>query len=455
MAYSSLPKVTIYLVSRNYGRFAQEAIESVLRQEYPSWELLLFDDGSSDQTSEIFSCYTNDSRIHSFRCESEGLPAIANKAIRSARGEYIIRLDADDIFDENILLLFSSYLDNHPECSLVFSDYYLIDEDGYIISHERRHPIAQQSCVLDVPPNGACCMARKSMLQEVGGYREDLGAQDGYDLWTRIRFNYDVVNVNLPLFFYRRHGENLTNKTCHILSAHRRIKEDAVCFSDIACPPILGIIPCRSSYDFVPSLWRSEIGERSLLEIKINSLIESGIFDKIIIASDDASVLPTVEQYSDSNIVFFKREISDTIRSRSLSVTLKKLLPTYDPNLEMLSVITYLNTPFVQPHTLTESINTLLFNDADAAIAVQEIKDPMYCKSRFGYQRLNQPSLFKTDYDCFYREASVALSMKNSNIRYGSLLGSRVVNYIIPDSEALMLKNSSDLMLANLLNKHA
>src|SRR5262245_6069839 len=126
------PKVTVYVVSHNYGRFLPEAIESVLRQHYEDWELLLIDDNSTDNTAEVMRLYESDPRVRIFRTTGIGLPAVANLALREARGDYLIRLDGDDVFDENILFVMTSYLDRHPELALVFPDYYLMDEGGEI-----------------------------------------------------------------------------------------------------------------------------------------------------------------------------------------------------------------------------------------------------------------------------------------------------------------------------------
>jgi glycosyltransferase involved in cell wall biosynthesis len=212
------PKVSVYVVSHNYGRFLSEAIESVLRQHYENWELLLIDDGSSDHTAEVMQLYVGDPRVRVFRTSGIGLPAVCNLALRESRGEYLIRLDGDDVLDENALFVLLSYLERQPEVALVFPDYYLIDEGGEIFAHERRQKISESSHLMDMPPNGACMLIRKSVLELIGGYREDLGAQDGFDLWAKIRNTHRTMNVNLPLFYYRRHGDNLTNGSYRILA---------------------------------------------------------------------------------------------------------------------------------------------------------------------------------------------------------------------------------------------
>ena len=104
--------ISVYIISHNYARYLEDAIESVLRQTIDNWELLLIDDGSTDETPEIISLYRDHPKINTFKTDGIGLPAACNLALNSANGEYLIRLDGDDIFDENILLILSHYLDH-------------------------------------------------------------------------------------------------------------------------------------------------------------------------------------------------------------------------------------------------------------------------------------------------------------------------------------------------------
>ncbi|MDA7721058.1 glycosyltransferase family 2 protein, partial [Alphaproteobacteria bacterium] len=120
-----MPKISVYIVSHNYGRYVEEAINSVLYQSIDDWELLLFDDGSSDNTYEILAKFENYCRVRVFRTEGLGLQKICNIAVKEARGKYIIRLDGDDVFEPDILLVLSNHLDRNPKVGLVFPDYYL------------------------------------------------------------------------------------------------------------------------------------------------------------------------------------------------------------------------------------------------------------------------------------------------------------------------------------------
>jgi glycosyltransferase involved in cell wall biosynthesis len=451
---SKYPKVSVYIASHNYGRFLEQAIESVLRQHYLNWELLVIDDGSTDETDEIMRLYASHPKIKTYKTQNIGLPSVANFALSQAMGEYIIRLDGDDIFDENILLVLASYLDANKDCALVFSDYYLVDEGGEVLSHERRHKLSEINHVNDMPPNGACTLVRVEILKSLGGYREDLGAQDGFDLWAKIRNTHDVFNVNLPLFHYRRHGNNLTNKSSHIFAARRTIKRDATENILQTCRPILCVIPCRKNYDFRTDLWASKLGGRSLLHRKIEICLSSNLFNKVIVASDDHDVLDVLGQFSDSRLEFFLRDSSETIRSRSVVNTLKKVSEKYDPTASGITVLSYISSPFASKDSIEESIYTLIFNDADCSLGVVEAKEPIYCRTQFGLKAINQLNTFRTDYDYVYKEANVALATKNINFRSGSLMGPVVVNFLVPAEESFYIDSELKFKIATVIDSN-
>ncbi|NDG64030.1 MAG: glycosyltransferase family 2 protein, partial [Planctomycetes bacterium] len=311
------PKFTVYVPSHNYGRFLSEAIESVLRQSVRDWELFVIDDGSSDDTPAVMKLYEAHPQIRLFSTGGIGLTAVCNLALLHAKGEYIIRLDGDDVFDENLLLVLGHVLDQNPTMALVFPDYYMVDPFGEIYSHERRKKMLVDNHNLDVPPHGACTMIRVTVLREVGGYREDLKAQDGFDLWSKIIERYKYTNVNLPLFYYRQHGENLTTNSQRIFIARRRIKMDFASEKLASCSPVIAVIPCRRNFDFVADLWNERIGGSTLLEREIEVCLSSRLFNHVVVASDNPLTEVTVRKYKDPRLSFVQRDAQSTIRSAS------------------------------------------------------------------------------------------------------------------------------------------
>lgn len=446
-----MPKVTVYVVSHNYGSFLMDAVESVLRQTYDDWEMLIIDDKSTDNTREVMEYYKGDARIRLIHTAGIGLNAVCNLALKEAKGKYIIRLDGDDIFDENALLVLSNYLERNPEFSLVFPDYYLMDEFGEVFGQERRKKLQVANHLLDAPANGACTLTKVEVLKDLGGYREDLRAQDGFDLWSKIVAKYKCANVNLPLFYYRRHGNNLTNKAGHILSARRQIKKDSIFSIQDQHRPFIAVIPCRKNYDFCVDLWDQKLNGKTLLEYSIETCLASKLLDYVFVACDNDAVKKTIEKYDDKRLRFYLRKPESTLRSRSIAGTLDEIAVSVDPERKGVTLVSYVQAPFVTTDTMEESLFTLLMNQTDSTIGVEEVKSNLLRRTPFGLQYINPPSEFVTDFDVVYAEANIAMATKNINLLNGSLTGPKIGNFIVSHDECMFIDNARKLSIARII----
>ena len=118
------PLVTVYITNHNYGRYVEQAIQSVLRQTLRDFELIIIDDGSTDNSREIIERYADHEQIVTIYQQNKGLNVTNNIALRAARGRYLMRLDADDYLDENALMVLAGVLERNPDVGLVFPDYF-------------------------------------------------------------------------------------------------------------------------------------------------------------------------------------------------------------------------------------------------------------------------------------------------------------------------------------------
>jgi glycosyltransferase involved in cell wall biosynthesis len=442
------PRVSVYVPSRNYGRFLGDAIESVLRQTVEDWELIVIDDGSTDDTAEVMNLYRGHPSISLHRTESIGLPAVGNFALARARGQYVIRLDGDDVFDENILLVLGNVLDRRRDVALVFPDYFLVDAFGQIFAHERRRRLYDSNHMLDLPPNGACTLVRTEVLREVGGYREDLGAQDGLDLWTKVASRHKCANVNLPLFYYRRHGTNLTTDVSRIVTARRQIKKDAVKDQLAVLRPIIAVIPCRRNFDFVSDLWKQTLGEHTLLERDIAVCLSSSLFDYVVVTCDNEEAVHWVNRHADPRLRFVPREPQSTIRSSSVVPTLERIARALDPPLNGVTVLRYIQSPFVTVDTLEEAVCTLAISDADSASAVEEIRSRVFRRSPHGLEPLNGRGELSSDFDLLYRDPQTCIATRSRNLATGSLTGKSIASFIVSAAECFFIDSEHAMRLA-------
>ena len=167
-----MPKLTVYITNYNYGRYIRQAIESVLHQGFQDFQLLIIDDGSSDNSKEIIEDYADHPQIDVIYQQNKGLNITNNIALRLAKGKYIMRLDADDYLLEGALEKMIKQLEQDDSLGMIFPDYYLVDKHNNTTAEIKRHDFDKEVGLFDLPAHGACTMIRVDFLKSVGGYDE-------------------------------------------------------------------------------------------------------------------------------------------------------------------------------------------------------------------------------------------------------------------------------------------
>ncbi len=203
------PLVSVLMPAYNTARFIGRAIESVLTQTYTHWELVIVDDGSTDDTPEVVGRYT-DERIRYIRTENRGPGAARNTAIDNAHGEFIALLDSDDVWFPHKLGIQMEALRGPVDVGLVYANVWRIDEEGHRLKPYRfslgRLPIG--SC-LDrmLVRNGVFCTStvvfRRDILDRTGGFNATLHAGQDWDLWRRMSMYVNFGYTARPLTAYR------------------------------------------------------------------------------------------------------------------------------------------------------------------------------------------------------------------------------------------------------------
>ncbi|WP_405420009.1 glycosyltransferase family 2 protein [Marinobacter flavimaris] len=200
------PLVSIVTPTYNRSDFLPEAIESVLSQTYENLELIIVDDGSTDDTQALVESYQKDPRIRYFYQSNQGQSAARNRGIAESRGDFICFLDSDNAWVphklERSLLAFERF----PEAQVVYGDNILIDENSVEIGRNnmRRHSGKITDRLLNdnfVSMNTT--MTRRQCFDEMGGFNEADRIAEDYELWLRFSTKFEFRYIPELLGFYR------------------------------------------------------------------------------------------------------------------------------------------------------------------------------------------------------------------------------------------------------------
>jgi glycosyltransferase involved in cell wall biosynthesis len=212
------PDISILMPNYNGQRFLDAAIRSTVAQTLTSWELIVLDDGSTDQSKSIVRKWMQkDARIRLEELEHGGIVKALNRGIELARADVIARMDSDDLMLPERLMFQWSYLKNHPE-ELVGTQALLCDPRMRtlgLLNPPEDHASIFHSCLSGMASSlmHPTLMASKSIFEQLGGYREDYRHIEDLDLYLRAaNAGFTLHNLTkVPLLRYRMHARSISN----------------------------------------------------------------------------------------------------------------------------------------------------------------------------------------------------------------------------------------------------
>lgn len=446
------PKVTVYITNYNYAAFLNQAVDSVLKQTYTNIDLLIIDDGSTDNSRELIQAYSVLPNVELLFQQNLGLNRTNNVALRMAKGKYMVRLDADDFFEPNAIEKMVEVLESDDSLGLVFPDYYYVDKFGKRIGEERRHDFGKDVTVFDQPAHGACTMVRTEMLRNLGGYDEQFSCQDGYDLWIKFVTNHKVTNVNQPLFSYRRHGNNLTENEARILTTRRQIKRVYV-NNHLQVPTTLVVIPVRHTFlNGNDWLLDSTHGE-SLLSQKIKLCLEANNPTMVVLTSASAVIKDYVEKLgiSSEKFRFVSRTEELEMGHVPLAQTIEHILSELNQNFDAVMSVS-VDYPYLSSNAIDEAIDSLVIFKADAVVSVRPDNSMYYRHVGTGMQPiLNQDQFTKLEREALYKAAGGIMLSTLKQLRLtGKSVSGNVAHIVVESKEAFAIQSKFELDVFNL-----
>jgi glycosyltransferase involved in cell wall biosynthesis len=212
--------VSVVIPAYNYGRFVAEAVESALNQTWQPLEVIVVDDGSTDDTRQRLAPYLD--RIQYVYQENMGLSAARNTGIRHARGEWVALLDADDLW--------------HPRKTEVQLGVAAIDASIGLVGspggndmppelpdNPPSRAIEVDDCLFGEPVSGSSTLVRRSVFGAVGGFDESLRSAEDRDMWLRLAVTTRGLQVSTPCWRYREHPGQMSRHAQLIFENYRHV----------------------------------------------------------------------------------------------------------------------------------------------------------------------------------------------------------------------------------------
>ena len=207
---NTIPLITAVVVNHNYGRYLGECLDSVLEQSYPSMEIIVVDDGSTDNSLEILQSYKD--RTLLIQQENRGVSAARNVGLAKSKGEWIAFLDSDDAWRPEKLQKQSNYF-TQPTVGMVFCGIEFTDDSGRCLGSARPSNtgnfLSQLVTFTSPPIGGSAAVIRSECLRNLGGFDEQLSTAADLDMWIRIAARYEICAVSAPLVKYRCHSTSM------------------------------------------------------------------------------------------------------------------------------------------------------------------------------------------------------------------------------------------------------
>ena len=224
--------VSVIIPTYNRSRYILESIESILAQTYSCYEIIIVDDGSTDNTREILMPLVKEDTIQYIYQQNQGEASARNHGINVAKGKYIAFLDSDDLFIPTKLKKQVEFLDTHPEVAFVHSCYSKFRDSGIDLGYRDTSKITGKvypDILLKWAPLIAVpsVLVRAKVLSELGGFDTNLRWGTDLDMWRRITKRYPIGVIPEVLTEIRVHYGNISGNKAAAASSFEQVLEKA------------------------------------------------------------------------------------------------------------------------------------------------------------------------------------------------------------------------------------
>ena len=199
-----MPNISVVITTYNRANYVSRAIESVLRQTYPDWELVIVDDGSTDETPKVVSRYlTNDGKVRYIKQANQGLSAARNKGIAETHGKYLAFLDDDDWWVPEKLETQVTYMEARPNVGLSYTRLRIIRETNGKLDDSTVIPAKMATTFEEIIDDSfipaSTVLIRRNCLEHMDWFKIDAVPQEDLELWLRFSQKWKIDALDIPL----------------------------------------------------------------------------------------------------------------------------------------------------------------------------------------------------------------------------------------------------------------
>lgn len=282
------PLVSIIVVCYNHEKFIVECIESIMHQSYTNIEVLVYDNGSTDNSASILKGLQKKYKYKLYLQENIGVPRVLNQALEESKGKYISPMSTDDYWPLNKIEIAVNFLENcDPKIAVCGGNALRVDKNSNIFRKQtftNYHELNFKDVFLDgknIP--ALTSLIKREVINYIGGYDENIIGEDG-PMWLMITYKgYRIAKLNQLMGYHRRHGDNLTEGKEWIAGYVNNIRkyknhlkyEEALNNKYYRLFKMYVIAEKRYSLQFIKKLKIKHLNTRSFVEIFFRLLLPS------------------------------------------------------------------------------------------------------------------------------------------------------------------------------------
>ena len=358
--------VSIIITNYNYSKFISRCLRSCFNQTLDKklYEVIFVDDKSSDNSLKIAQVFKSEKNFRLIANEKNlGVAGSANKGILESKGRYFVRVDSDDYVSTKFLDYLSTYLINNEDALGVSCDYVLINNYGKKISREK-YQIKPVSCGV---------MYNKDKLISYGLYNEDFRHREEEELRARLGSLYEIHHLNIPLYRYRKHGNNKTTQLDNMQLFKKKLMNNYVAKINKETKLellnyVVAIIPAKKNSKRLKNKNIHMVKGKPMINWVIDAAKKSKFINDIFVTSDSSKIIQIAKSLKVKSIKRPSFLAKDNVFKMDAIVHATNIVSKFRTPTIVISL--QANSPEIKTNDIDKAIKKLIDFDLNEVISI-------------------------------------------------------------------------------------